>query len=114
MTNAKPSKLDKLREKQRQLAEQIAAINAREKTDERKADTRRKILIGGAVLASYRHGDFTQDRLIALLDNYLTHDRDRDLFDFLPPLSEDDKKRTPKLEPDAERASSASVSGSVS
>lgn len=88
MTDAKPTKLDKLREKQRQLAEQIAAINSREKAGERKADTRRKILIGGAVLASYRHGDFPQERLIGLLDTYLTHDRDRDLFDFLPPRAD--------------------------
>lgn len=91
MTDAKPTKLDKLLTKQRQLAEQIAAINAREKAGERKAETRRKILIGGAVLASYRHGDYPQERLASLLDSYLTHDRDRDLFDFLPPRLEDAK-----------------------
>lgn len=99
MTDAKPTKLDKLRDKQRQLAEQIAAINAREKAGERKADTRRKILIGGAILAAYRHGDFPHDRLISLLDDALIADRDRALFDFLPPRADDSKERTPKPAP---------------
>lgn len=82
-----PSKLEKLLEKQRQLEAQISQITAREKEEERKKDTRRKILIGGAVLASFRHGDFPKDRLIALLDKGLTSDRDRALFDFLPDRS---------------------------
>ena len=81
------SKLEKLLEKQRQLEAQISQITAREKEEERKKDTRRKILIGGAVLASFRRGDFPKDRLITLLDKRLTSDRDRALFDFLPDRS---------------------------
>ena len=92
MTNARPSKLDRLLTKQRQLAQEIAAINAREKAGERKADTRRKILIGGAVLASHQHGDFTEKQLVALLDGFLTLPRDRALFPFLPPRVDNTEK----------------------
>lgn len=78
------TRLEKLKEKQRQLAEQISQLDAREKAEDRKKDTRRKILIGGVVLANFRRGDFPKDQLVALLDKGLTHARDRALFDFLP------------------------------
>lgn len=85
-----PSKLDRLKEKQRQLAAQIAQLDAREKAEDRKKDTRRKIVAGGVFLANIRRGE-SKDRLIALLDKGLTNDRDRALFDFLP-----DKGSAPK------------------
>lgn len=103
MANPKPSQRDRLLEQQRQLAAKLAALDAREKTAERKLDTRRKILIGGAVLESLRRGDYAQDQLAALLDKALVHDRDRQLFDFLD---------QPTPEPDGERPSPASAADS--
>ena len=99
MSDAKPSKRDKLLEQQRQLAAKLADLDARDKAETRKADTRRKILIGGAVLAAYRHGDFPRDRLVTLLDDALVADRDRALFEFLPSRSGDAKGRTPTPAP---------------
>ncbi len=89
MADPKPSKLERLKERQKQLAAQIAAAESRERSEERKVDTRRKVLIGGAVLESLRRGEYSQDRLAALLDKALKHERDRALFDFLPAAEPD-------------------------
>jgi hypothetical protein len=48
----------------------------------RKADTRRKILLGAIVLAKVEQGEFAQDRLRAWLDGALTRPDDRALFRF--------------------------------
>lgn len=89
MADPKPSKIDRLKERQKQLAAQIAAAESRERNAERTLDTRRKILIGGAVLESLRRGEYSQDQLSTLLDKALKHDRDRALFDFLPDTKPD-------------------------
>jgi hypothetical protein len=47
----KPDKLDALKKKQAQIKAQIAAVEAKQKAAERKRDTRRKIIVGSAVLA---------------------------------------------------------------
>lgn len=44
------SKLDKLKKRRDQLSEQIKDSEAREKTKSRKAETRKKIIFGGAAL----------------------------------------------------------------
>ena len=51
---------------------------------ERKAETRRKFVVGGVVLAKVREGEMEQDRLRGWLDQTLTRPEDRALFD-LPP-----------------------------
>lgn len=89
MVDPKPSKLDKLKERQKQLAAQIAAVESRERSAERTLDTRRKILIGSAVLESLRRGEYPQADLARLLNRFLVHDRDRKLFDFLPDAKPD-------------------------
>jgi len=83
MADPKPSKLDRLKERQKELAAQIAAVESRERNAERTLDTRRKILIGSAVLESLRRGEYPQDQLKLLLDHFLVNERDRKLFDFL-------------------------------
>ena len=83
MADPKPTALERMREQQKQLAARIAAAESRERNEERKLDTRRKILIGGAVLESLRRGEYEQTKLATLLDKALVHDRDRKLFDFL-------------------------------
>lgn len=55
----------------------------------RREDTRRKVLIGAAVLAQVKAGDIGDDRLKSWMDSYLTRTDDRQLFD-LPPLPETD------------------------
>ena len=62
---------------------------ARATQAERKRDTRKKILIGGAVLAALAHEGVppmaTLQALLAWLDPRLTRPHDRAVFDFAPP-----------------------------
>lgn len=60
-------------------------IEARKRAAESKAkrsiDTRRKILVGAAILAKVERGEWPQDKLLAMLDASLTRVDDRALFD---------------------------------
>ena len=68
-----------------QLKTQRQRINARNKAldsrRDRKADTRRKILIGAIVLAKIDQGEFDRALLHRWLDATLTRPADRALFD---------------------------------
>ena len=48
---------------------------------QRSDDTRRKILVGAAILAKVERGEWPQDKLLALLNASLTRADDRALFD---------------------------------
>lgn len=76
-------KLDSLKKKQEQLKAQIQALEAAEKTRERKQETRRKILMGAYYLDKAR-AENRFDDIVTLMDGYLNRDSDRVLFD-LPP-----------------------------
>ena len=77
-------RLEALKEKQKKITVQIQQVEAREKTAERKKNTRRKILIG-----SYYLDQATDKKKMVeiekLMDGYLKRDNDRILFG-LPPL----------------------------
>jgi hypothetical protein len=49
--------------------------------EKRKADTRRKVLVGAAVLHQVETGAMKQEQLTALLDRFLTREDDRALFE---------------------------------
>jgi hypothetical protein len=78
-------RLEKLKKQQEQLKARIQSLEAGQKTRERKKDTRRKILFGSLVLERLRQGDSRAESLKAELNEYLTRDNDRALFE-LPPL----------------------------
>jgi division protein CdvB (Snf7/Vps24/ESCRT-III family) len=78
-------KLKKLLEKREALAARIRQQQNRQKAVERRADTRRKVLAGAAVLQwASKDNDFST-RLMGELKNFLLRDADRALFG-LPPL----------------------------
>lgn len=91
------SRLQKLRDKQSQLQAQIRSLAARERQQERKNDTRRKVILGAFMLehmAKNRSSVFTKT-LLPLLDEYVTRPQDRQLLnahfeaiglDKLPPI----------------------------
>ena len=91
-------------EAQRKKLEQLKAkkqqIEARQRTVETKVkranDTRRKILVGAAILAKVEKQEWPKDKLLAMLDTALTRSDDRALFD-LAPLSEKLKAIKPAL-----------------
>ena len=85
------SKADKIRQQMAQLAEQLKQAQAAEEQQKRKDDTRRKILVGSMVLSLVEQGKlFDQAALQKLLDEHLTRNADRKLFDLAPLLKPDD------------------------
>ena len=77
----KPTKTDKLaalKQKEQQLKAKIAALEARQKTADRKKDARRKIVVGGAVLAHAALHPAFADELKAILKVAVTRDSDRE------------------------------------
>ena len=75
-----PSKLELLLEKEAQLKAQIQLAKATERTLEKKKDTRRKILIGAAVMARVNNGEWPQHDLLMMMDGFLTRPNERELF----------------------------------
>lgn len=89
-------KIEAQLEKLKQLKAQKQAIEARERTkkkeQERKDDTRRKILLGSYLIKKIQGNEANKDKVLAELDDYLTEDRDRQLFN-LPPIDEVQEKK---------------------
>lgn len=82
-------KINKLKQKQDILKARIQLIENREKTRERKLDTRRKILVGSYFLDKFRRDD-NYDELVKIMDNFLTREIDRKLFDLHNDKEEED------------------------
>ena len=81
---ASASNLDSLKKKRDIIIARIRLAQNREKSKERKDNTRRKILIGSYYLEkSNKNNSF--DSVVKLMNSYLTRDSDRMLFD-LPPI----------------------------
>jgi hypothetical protein len=80
------AQIAQLEAKLRQLKAREQAVEARRRTlesrRERKADTRRKILVGAIVLARVERGDLPEAELRQWLEAALTRDDDRRLFGF--------------------------------
>ena len=76
-------KIEAQLEKLKQLKAQKQAIEARERTkqkeQERKEDTRRKILLGSYLIKKMEN-EQDKEKILAELNEYLTEDRDRKLF----------------------------------
>ncbi|MFZ5488972.1 MAG: hypothetical protein ACOY44_04235 [Pseudomonadota bacterium] len=68
-----------------QLRAELRQLEAAEKRRMMRAnETRRRILIGAAIMHKINAGEWPRDRLLTMLESYLTRDRDRALFDLLP------------------------------
>ena len=76
-------KIEAQLEKLKQLKTQKQAIEARERTkkkeQERKDDTRRKILLGSYLIKKMQN-EANREKLLDELNEYLTENRDRQLF----------------------------------
>ena len=75
------TKLDKLLQKEAQLKAQIQLAKAAERTLEKKRDTRRKILIGAAVMARVDSERWPKADLLDMMDGFLSRPNERDLFE---------------------------------
>lgn len=76
-------KIEKQQERLNQLKAQKQAVISREKAkqkeQERKDDTRRKILLGSYLLKQMEN-DTYKEKILTELSEYLTEKRDRELF----------------------------------
>lgn len=83
-------KIEAQLEKLKQLKARKQAIEAREKSkqkeQERKDDTRRKILLGSYLIKKMQANEANKEKILADLQEYLKEDRDRKLFNL--PVSE--------------------------
>ncbi|MBC3863194.1 mobilization protein [Undibacterium jejuense] len=80
-------KLSQLRALKQKIDAQKRTTESKKKRSE---DTRRKILVGAAVLAKVDRGEWTESRLLELLGNTLTRSDDRALFNLYPIQSADE------------------------
>jgi hypothetical protein len=72
---------EKLKQAKAKRQKQEAKKRMAEAKKKRSDDTRRKILIGAAILARVERGEWPKDKLLAMLDNSLTRPDERALFD---------------------------------
>lgn len=61
-----------------------ARAKAAENKQKRASDTRRKILVGAAILAKVERGEWPKDKMLEMMGQQLTRDDDRALFDLAP------------------------------
>jgi hypothetical protein len=86
--NEQQAKIEaELKQRRAAIVRQKQQQQAKITNEKRKADTRRKVLVGAAMLSLAETDERQQTQLTALLSSYLKRDDDRALFD-LPPLSD--------------------------
>jgi len=78
-------RLKKLEERRSKIAAEIARVKAREAAQNRKEDTRRKVLLGALLLAMVEKGEWPKEKIDSALARFLSRPQDRSLFD-LPPV----------------------------
>ena len=81
---SKEEKLKQLEERRNKLNARIARDRARLSQDERRRDTRKKILAGAFLLQRVEQGEWPRERFMAGMDAFLSNDRDRELFGLEP------------------------------
>ena len=75
------SRLEQLLKKQEELKAQIRKEKNKLSQQERKKDTRRKILLGALMMNMIKKGELDEQKILKRLDGFLTKDIDRQLFD---------------------------------
>jgi hypothetical protein len=80
MSETVASKLEKLKQRKAKLDAEIARAQKSERERQRSQDTRRKILIGAAILAEIEQEPSLRGVVQDILKRRLTQDRDRELL----------------------------------
>lgn len=84
MAAGNDKRIEALQTKKAQIEAELARLRARTRTESRKADTRRKILIGAVVLQEMEARPEIDAWIRKLLAERLPKDRDRALFGIAP------------------------------
>lgn len=77
MTDKTADRLSRLQKRKAQLEQRIAAAESQAKTAARKLDTRRKIILGGAILAAVADSPGLREMVRAVLAQRVTRAADR-------------------------------------
>ena len=77
MANDISGRIAQLKQKQQQLAKRLNALEQKEKSQTRKLDTRRKIIVGGAVLSEMHKDPEFAAVVRAMLLRYVARPNDR-------------------------------------
>lgn len=80
----KNEQLEKLEQKKREIERKISEIRAKQSAEERKRETRKKVLVGAMILQRVDEGIFPKQDLLNMLDAFLVRDIDRMLFGLEP------------------------------
>jgi predicted membrane chloride channel (bestrophin family) len=72
--------IERLKQRKAQLEARLQMLEARQRTQDRKRDTRRKVLAGAMILHQVETRRFPRDEFIRMMDEFLTRDYDRELF----------------------------------
>ncbi len=75
------TEIERAEKKVAQAKARLQALKARASTKERKLDTRRKIILGGALLERAERGDEAARRIIADVTTTLSRKADQSAFD---------------------------------
>ncbi len=74
-------KLDELLKKREQLNAQIQKERNKQSQQQRKEDTRRKIILGALMIEMMKKGKLDEKKIMKRLSSFLSKDIDRKLFD---------------------------------
>lgn len=80
MAKVSSEKLKKLEEQHDRAKKNLAIFRHQQKAEEKKADSRRKVLIGEAVVAAIQDGKMSEAFLGEILDRYIVKERDREFL----------------------------------
>lgn len=73
--------IEQLKKRKAQLEARLQMLQGRQRVQERRKDTRRKVLVGAAILSAVETEHFSREELVRILDGFLTRPFDRALFD---------------------------------
>lgn len=95
MPRAKPAeRIRQLEERRARISATIQRVRARETQAERKRETRRRLLTGAMALAQVARGEWPEAAFLTAMDQFLTREQDRALFE-LPPRSPEGEAACP-------------------
>ena len=77
----KAEKIEKIEEQMKKLKQRLASEKAKIRNEQKKEDTRRKILVGAYFMEKYQDN---MDELTKMIDPFLTRENDRKLFGLAP------------------------------
>lgn len=84
MSEFTTKRLETLREKKARLETELKALTTQTRAEERKRETRRKVLAGAWLFELIERGEFPATEFERGMDVYLTRERDRELFGLRP------------------------------